>query len=90
METADERYFNRSISSFYVTRLHMGAKFTDYKYFNGEKMAKLNDQEQLFVWEVEKEAFDAHLTTCELKELMRYYINQYHDIGIVIRYPYDT
>lgn len=66
-----------------------GLNYSDCKYFKGGKMTDLTDPEQIFVWEVEKEAFDAHLEADDLKELMKSYISDYSKIGILIKYPYD-
>lgn len=68
----------------------MGINYADCKYFNGEKMCPLNDLEKIFIWEVEKEAYDAHLSFSEMKELMHYYITEYGKINITITYPYDS
>ncbi|WP_156121433.1 hypothetical protein [Alistipes sp. ZOR0009] len=67
----------------------MSVNYADCMYFNGEKMCPLNDQEKIFIWEVEKEAYDANLSFSEMKDLMRYYITEYAKINIKISYPYE-
>lgn len=65
-------------------------KFSNYKYYKGEKECPFSMYEMAYIWEIEKQAYEKGLSFEEQKRLMQENIEhtQKH-LGIIIDYPYD-
>lgn len=64
--------------------------YSNYKYFKGEKECPFDMYEMIYIWEIEKQAYEKGCTFDEQKKLMQDSIKHTKNhIGIEIDYPYE-